>query len=434
MGPTTRSRDPPIAPTLFLMSMTSPKVKEDHDGQRLRDGDAEPVVTHEYCSPPLRTAPRGVLDSIPNWRSKFPQLTQAYNTNDLNCDLIHVDVTLQLREGRMPEGSELLGSFVLHVPCLNDSDLRATWRCKSSLYKPRDLHGSPEADPLYLGRDGIVSVEAYNPGVGSNMRIPFPANPWAHALVKLAEMEAQFHEAQQIGQPGPLISARRYIEQIAMYQEVFSSPTPDGPPRRRAIVLWTFQKSRAGEKGQASWRYLDSSPQRQSIIEPHPPAHHMVSSAMNENYSAYVDMGPQSQMHIQPPPHFSLPGVMTPPLSATHNEMMHGQLSSYNSQYTPQPPYGFQHEMSSIQTQESSFMTNETADSDSTLVDNSQHTISNGPSQGYLASEQVDLGFDGGINNNSLPSIENYEHDSGFYSSFGTAVPSQQGWDVNFQA
>lgn len=157
------------------MAMTSPKPAEDG---LTPPGEAELITSHEYCSPSLTAVSRENLENVPHWRRRFPLLAVAQAQGGLDCEIIHISVSLALSSGHMPPKSELWGSFEVQVPSQNDADFRATWRCESSLYKPADLYGPPNADERYEGRAGIVSVEKYEHGIGSRMRIPFPANPW----------------------------------------------------------------------------------------------------------------------------------------------------------------------------------------------------------------------------------------------------------------
>lgn len=387
------------------------------DDEPPRDDNDTPTmrVKHKYCSPPLKAfGSREHLETLTNWRGKFPLLAQAQALGDLNCEIIHIEASLALRNGRMPEGSELWGQFEILVPANNEEDLRSTWRCTQTMYKPNDLYGPSNNDPKYENIAGIVSVERVEPGVGTHMRVPFPANTWAYALVKLSEMEEQCEEAQKEGRPLPTtLSARQYIDQINMYQEIFCSASPNAPWKRRAIIVWTFKKARLDQRPEAAWRYLDPAPPRRAIFSPHPGPAHVVSAAMAQNFNAWAEAPP---LQIQAPTPFDsmMQGLATPPQSAV--------LHSPFPNYTYQPPQ--QHD---INAENISFMSHETGDSDSTLVETQQQTANNSKYMGnFMASNgHVQLGeYDHSQGNWLPPPVEvGFESDNSFLVNYGT-VPS----------
>ncbi|KAI9744477.1 MAG: hypothetical protein M1818_002006 [Claussenomyces sp. TS43310] len=436
-APSPRHR--PIAPTFFQMCMTYPRSDEVRDEQ-LRD-DKNVITMHHYCWPPLKTSgAHEHLESLAGWRVKFPLLAQAQAVGDLKCDIIHIDISLAIRNGRMPDGSELWGQFEILVPTgsNSDDDLRSTWRCTQTMCKPADLYGPSSNDPKYENVGGIVSVEKFEPGVGSHMRVPFPANTWAYALVKLSEMEEQCDEAAREGRPLPTtLSARQYIDQISMYQEVFCCASPNAPWKRRAIILWTFEKSRSDDKGEASWRYLDPAPPRRACFSPHPGPAHVVSAAMTDNFNAWADAPP---LQIQAPAPFDplLQGLATPPQSA----VLHSPYPSYGAYGGPHPGAGAppppappsSHDLNA---ENLSFISHETGDSDSTLVE-SQHTAGSGKYMDTFlaaaaANGPVHLGdFDHAAHGGWLaPPVDvGFDGDSSFLVNYG-AVPSNapQVWD-----
>jgi transcriptional enhancer factor len=363
-------------------------------------------LEHRYSGSTLKSMMRGNLEAIPNWRSRFPLLARAQPI-DRKCEIIHMEVSLAIRNGLMPESAELWGHFEIIIP--GEEEVRANWRCMQSLYKPNDLYGPAETDPRYENVDSAVAAERYEPGVGTHMRVSFPANTWAYALVKIAELEQQFEEASQSGKPFPTtMSARQYIDQISMYQDIFCSVGHDTEYKRKAIILWTFKKSSAGEKGESSWRYLDPAPSRRDCFSPHPGQGHVVSAAMVENFHAWAE--PQ-QIQIQPPGPYDplLQGLQTPPHSAVLQSPF--GFSSYP------PPH---HDMPG---ENLSFMSHETDTTDSTLVEPSQHFMA--------SSGSVSLDFEQAQNMWAAPPIESFDGENQFLVNYSTVQQPVQGqvWD-----
>lgn len=237
-------------------------------------------------------------------------------------------------------------------------------------------------------------------------------------------MDNAFHEAREANVPPPLTqSARAYIEQITMYQELFSCSSPQSPWKRRAIIVWTFNKASAGAKGDASWRYLELSPPRQRVFEPLPGQQHMVSAAMTENFNAWAEPMPMqehaSQHHssMHPQGHFDplMHGLATPPHTA-------GLHNPYAGGY----PYGPNHSMPAES--EISYIGNESTGGDSESQNphmaSLSSSISSHPST-YMSTEHGEMNFDsvpsqnGMWNGSSVPGIESFDGESSFLNNFG---------------
>jgi transcriptional enhancer factor len=319
---------------------------------------------HTYSDSIPKALGSAPLEILPNWRDRFPILDQLHSQDDLKCPIIHLEICLELRSGSLPDRSELWAEFELLI--LGGKHSRqAVWRCTQSMYKPPDLYGSSTSDPRFEDITSTPRIGSYEPGVGTPMRVSFPVSPWAHALQRLSTMEAEFSQAMQSGAPIPTpTTARQYINQITMFQELFCSSAPNQPFIRRAIICWTFKKCRAGEAGRATWSYLDPSPaaSRSACFSPRPGPSHVVSAAMNENFNAWADhnMHPSLQLSSNTSAHGANPFDSLsqfddlPPLTDI------GAANGMNFNFAN---YGYSNG------ENLSFMSHETHDSDSTLVD-----------------------------------------------------------------
>jgi transcriptional enhancer factor len=406
-----------LKPALFRMYMTTllPGVKyEDVPETDAEDGKLS-TRAHTYSDSIPRAMGYSILDTLPNWRTRFPILAQIQARNELKCDVIHLDVSLELRYGSLPERSELWGKFEVLVP--GKHNRQSVWRCTQSLHKPADLYGSPSTDPRYENMNSVPHVVRYEPGVGTHLRVSFPASPWAHALERLSTMEAQFEEAVQTGAPLPTpTTARQYIDQITMFQELFCSDAPNQPFTRRAILLWTFKKCKAGEQGQASWRYLDPLPPRSACFSPHPGTNHVVSAVMSENFGNWADnMSPSLNLSAAPNPFDSLSQyeeLPTPVSTMTGASQMQYSFPSFG--YSPADNL--------------SFISHETQDSDATLVD-----VQNGANgvhmDSFLSTNGVLGSFDQSQNLWEAPPIQSFDNDVSFLANYGP-TPSSAGAQV----
>jgi transcriptional enhancer factor len=418
-----------LRPSLFKMWMTTLRtgvsfkdVPEDDAG----DGKLSTKV-HTYSDSIPRAVGYSLLEMFPDWRRRFPILALIHSRNDLNCDVIHVEASLELRYGSLPERSELWGRFELLMP--GEHNRQSVWRCTQSLYKPADLYGAPTADRRFENVTSTPNADRYEPGVGTHIRISFPALSWAYALQRLSTLEAQFDLAVQTGAPLPTpTTARQYIDQITMFQEIFCSAAVNQPFTRKAILLWTFKKCKAGEQGAATWRYLDPSPPRSSCFSPHPGPTHVVSAAMNENFDAWA--------HDSVPPLLQLPPSAAPnpfdpltPFDSLPTPSLRNIVANAEMQF-PFPTYGYP----TVSAENLGFMPHGAHDGDSTLVD-AQNGIGSGgvDMDPFLSAASVLASFDQGGNLWEAPTgMQSFESDPAFLSGYGAVGPSSAGghiWD-----
>lgn len=404
-----------LRPSLFKMYMKTLRpgvdfkdVPEDDTG----DGKLSTKV-HTYSDSIPREVGYSMLEMFPDWQSRFPILAQIHSRNELKCDVIHMEASLELRYGSLPERSELWGRFEVLMP--GKHNRQAVWRCTQSLYKPVDLYGAPASDPRFKNVTSTPIVDRYEPGVGTHIRISFPALPWAYALQRLSTLEAQFDEAVQTGAPLPTpTTARQYIDQITMFQEIFCSEAPNKPFTRKAILLLTFKKCKAGEQGLATWRYLDPSPPRGACFSPHPGATHVASAAMSETFAAWA--------HDSVPPSLQLP-----PSSASN---LFDPLSSFDGtadMQFPFPTYGYP----SVSAENLSFMSHETHDSDATLAD--VHGGGGVHMDPFLSAASVLASFDqGGGLWEAGAGVQSFESDPAFLAGYSKMSEGTGGhiWDA----
>jgi transcriptional enhancer factor len=406
-------------------------VPEDDAG----DGKLSTKV-HTYSDSVPRAVGYTMLEMFTDWETKFPILAQILSRNVLKCNIIHVEASLELRSGSLPERSELWGRF--HLLVVGKHNRQSVWRCTQSLYKPADLYGAPNADPRYENVTSILKVERYEPGVGTHLRVSFPASPWAHALQSLSTLEAQFDEAVQAGAPLPTpTTARQYIDQITMFQEIFCSEGSNQPFTRKAILLWTFKKCKASEKGLATWRYLDPSPPRSACFSPHPGATHAVSAAMNETFAAWAHDSVPPSLHFQPSgapnPSDSLSSFDSLPTPS-----LQSMVGGAADMQFPFQAYGYP----SVSAENLSFISHEKHDSDSTFVDDQNGGVVGGGSAGggvvhmdpFLSAASVLTSFDqvGGLWEMGGIGMQSFESDPTFFAGYGAVGQASVGghiWD-----
>ena len=399
-----------MRPVVFWLLITPELVPDDVCGRYTRKEDLyeNSVVAHEYTM--LGSQKRtDSLESLPNWREKFPHLERIYSRHELNCDIIHVDVSLQLMRGYARHGAELITHMEMSIPGMDFA--KHQWQTFTTLVKPSELyHEDPNFDPPLQQKLFVAEVMNVNDHE-TRVKVPFPANAWAHAFTCLTDIQTAYEESRKV--KGSTHSSRRpaqeYVDKISMYQEVHSSYAPGVHFQRRAILLWTFHKTRHGDESSAIWRYLDPPPPRRMCISPSPYPYHYITVAMNENSNSWADQ----PMYLQTQSQIDSFGqdLETPPTTAGLQSPFHG--CGYDNNHFEMP-------------QESpNFISNATILSEDTLV--ADGTTANIDS--FLSQTNINLNdFSHNSNDSHIPQTESFDADLAWAYNV-PASTSQLGWE-----
>jgi hypothetical protein len=240
-------------------------------------------------------------------------------------------------------------------------------------------------------------------------------------------MEAQFDEAVQTGASLPTpTTARQYIDQITMYQELFCSAAPNQAFIRKAILLWTFKKCKAGEQGVSTWRYLEPSPPRSACFSPHPGNTDVVSATMVDNFTAWASSDLSNAQSLQ------LPSSTSASIQDPFDPL--GQFDSLPTQVLHPDLGGHQDDMGGVGADIHfpfagfggyagggglSFMAGETQDGEGAVVDD-QGLVSGGSGGGgHLDSQNVNLDFlsTAGVGMGVLGGFSDQVHDQGMWET-----------------
>ncbi len=200
----------PMRPVQFWLLMSSIL--------NFRDADMhnEAAVAHRFTNLSAQKH-RDSLESIVGWRQKFPHLHQLDTTGGLNCDIIHMDATLNLLATEPPPGSELVSQSILSIPG-KQSD-HCAWRMVTTLHKPPELYRDPIMDERLENEASPVDIISGS-DVETRIKAAFPIFHWAHAFSCLVGIQAQYEEHQRnmqsYGTSSEPISrpARDYVEQV----------------------------------------------------------------------------------------------------------------------------------------------------------------------------------------------------------------------------
>ncbi|EKD18402.1 transcription factor [Drepanopeziza brunnea f. sp. 'multigermtubi' MB_m1] len=385
----------PIKPILFWLLMTSSSLTVDDRNREVHEHEQDlyecGLVAHKFTSL-MGERIRSNLEALTNWRQKFPVLQQLYASGELNCDIIHMEAALNLLTSQPAQGSELCSRTVLSVPGMQSD---TEWRTVTTLNKPRELYRDQISDPPMEAQPFLVEMTSVNDDE-TQIKIPFPASPWAQAFSCLQTIQSRYEERQQhsfndgMGQCRP---ARDFVDQITMYQEVQSSAGPHTGWVRRAIILWTFRQATSPQNIGTTFRYLDvNTPARRTVMSPSPRMSHQIQASMSDNFNSWSD----TSLHLQHPnllDPFVTQGLQTPPHTA-------GLQSSFNT-----PNYAYGAPSYDLPSENLSFHSNtNTIDSETTLVD---HNIDN-----FLSNSHVNLAdFEPTPQSWQLPGTESFDAD-----------------------
>lgn len=402
-----------VRPALFWLLMTSSSLSIEDRHRDIHEIDLynEGLVSHKFTGLSVERS-RASLESLPNWRPRFPRLQQLYNTNQLDCEIIHMEASLNLLTHQPPEGSELCSRIILSLSGRQDD---SDWKIVTTLNKPPELYRDYISEPPIEEKTYLVAVTSET-DTETRIKVPFPASTWAQAFSCLRNIQSKYEERQLhsfTDGMGHYRPASDFVNQITMYQEVQSS-SPGLSTVRHAIIVWTFRQARDEHSCGTSWRYLDANtPARRACMSPSPDSSHRMQASMNENFNSWSDNALQLQPSSLLDP-FG-PGLATPPHTA-------GLQSSFT---TPNYTYGNTYDLPGENLSFHSTTTN-TIDSDVTLVDQDMTTnIEN-----FLANAHVELdNFEPTSQAWSLPGTEAFDNDSTWANYTVPSTTPAAGWD-----
>jgi len=411
---TLTSHSSSMKPVLFWLLMTSSSLSHDDRHHDVQEEDLynEGLVTHKFSRLSAQRQ-RASLDTIPSWRQRFPYLQQLYTSGELDCEIIHMEASLNLLTNQPPEGSELCSRMVLSVPGRQHD---TEWRIVTTLSKPPELYRDQRSDPPLEAQPFAVDVTSINDNE-TRIKVPFPASPWAQAFSCLRNIQAKYEEKQAhsfntgMGSTRP---ARDYVDLISMYQEVQSAAGPHSPFVRRTIIIWTFRQASSSDRNGTFWRYVDPAPvPRRMCMSPSPhPSHHLQAN-MNENFNSWSD----TPMHLQQPNIMDpfVQGLATPPHTAGLQSPFAAQNYAYNQSYD-------------MPSENLSFVSTTTVDSESTLVENDvAANIDN-----FLMNSHVHLkDFEHASQSWQLPVTRNFDNNHTWANYTVPSTTPVASWDSN---
>ncbi|KAJ5086016.1 hypothetical protein N7532_010787 [Penicillium argentinense] len=225
---------------------------------------------HHPIAPPMP------LENVSGWRSSFPHLASTLDdmNGPLDCDIILLEVNLELMTDFPPSGSRLGIQLDLDFGHPTAGDVlmvnqMENWTCSTRLYE-----------------EGRELWETYNdlPKPQSTKVKPlFESSWWARLFTELTQDK---RIAEDSGQPESIHATdertRRYFRSLSAVQELRAIPPSSRrlsnqfqshqveESERMAILVWKFRQTRPGEVGTTTWRRLIPPPDRTQTNSPRP--------------------------------------------------------------------------------------------------------------------------------------------------------------------
>ncbi|KAJ5142673.1 uncharacterized protein N7515_001460 [Penicillium bovifimosum] len=263
---------------------------------------------HHPIAPPMP------LEHVNGWRTSFPHLATMVDDihNPLDCDIILLEVNLELMTDFPPAGSRLGIQLDLDYGHPTAGDVLGVsqmenWTCSTNIYK-----------------DGQELLETYHdlPKTQSTKVKPLFESSWWAKLFTQVTQEKRI--AEDSGQPQAVQDAddhtRQFFRSLSAVQELRATPPSSrrlssqyqshhgDESKRMAVLAWKFRQTRPGEVGTTTWRRLIPAPDRTTTNSPRPasgvglPPLSLNSILLNKpsHQGVYQAPQPQDLIHHQP--------------------------------------------------------------------------------------------------------------------------------------
>ncbi|CAG8026480.1 hypothetical protein PENNAL_c0113G06788 [Penicillium nalgiovense] len=266
------------------------------------------------------------LENVSGWRSSFPQLASMVDdiNNPLDCDIILLEVNLELMTDFPPAGSRLGIQLDLDYGHPTAGDVLGVrqmdnWTCSTHIYE-----------------DSQKLLETYHdlPKTQSTKVKPlFESSWWAKLFTHLTQEK---RIAEDSGNPQAARDAddhtRHFFRSLSAVQELRATPPSSrrlsnqyqghhgDESKRMAVLAWKFRQTRPGEVGTTTWRRLIPAPDRTTTNSPRPvsgvdrPPLSLDSILLNKpsHQGVYQAPQPQDLIHHPSQPHSQWPMYQSP--------------------------------------------------------------------------------------------------------------------------
>lgn len=225
---------------------------------------------HHPAAPPMP------LEHVNGWRTSFPQLASMVDDihNPLDCDIILLEVSLELMTDFPPTGSRLGIQLDLDYGHPTAGDVLGVsqmdnWTCSTHIYK--------DGQELWGTYHDLPKTQS------TKVKPLFESSWWAKLFTQVTQEK---RIAEDSGQPRAAQDSddhtRQFFRSLSAVQEIRA--TSPGSRRlstqyqnhhgdeskRMAILAWKFRQTHPGQVGTTTWRRLVPAPDRTTTNSPRP--------------------------------------------------------------------------------------------------------------------------------------------------------------------
>lgn len=247
-----------------------------------------------------------ILDDIPDWRLRFPQIVSDYNRGlpheeiimfDTSFKLMNTYPPIKMMDCQPPLRSKLGVDFEVVV---DQGSEYTNWECQSNFYEKgvlkESLRTSTTSESLLSGEAKVVVLH--------------PSQWWVGLFTDIIkerlkkEQEGDVDAMQQDAE-----RARCQIQDITAVQEIWAAPKADGAQNQRmAIFLWNFRQCQDHEAPLTTWRRVIAPAAKlepYSPVQASPPLFHQTSTIIEtvaQNQGDFFKSAPLYAEYFNPEP------------------------------------------------------------------------------------------------------------------------------------
>ncbi|KAJ5341485.1 hypothetical protein N7541_010609 [Penicillium brevicompactum] len=218
-------------------------------------------------------APPIPLENLSGWRSSFPELALMVDdiNNPIDCDIIFMEVNLELMTDFPPAGSRLGIQLDLDYGHPTAGDVLGVsqmenWTCGTHIYQ--------DSQKIHETNHELPKTNS------TKVKPLFESSWWARMFTQLTQDKRMAEDSGRAQEADD--RTRRILRSMTAVQELrATSPSSrlanqyqghGDDSKRMAILVWKFRQTRPGEVGTTTWRRLLQAPDRTTTNSPRPAA------------------------------------------------------------------------------------------------------------------------------------------------------------------
>lgn len=290
-------------------------------------------VIHTYTTIQyVMASPSRPLEGLRNWRTLYPPLAVYYDQGQIDCPTFLFDTKLSLMED-VPGCNAVLS--IQNFLDMTQGVKYTNWQSHTRFYEEE---GRPvDLATFYKGSEfgnALVQLSVHPGARPTDCKLeglPLKSAWWASTFSK---MITQSLKAKATEDPNAMKTEEenieRYIRGISVMQEIYASSHAHGSkPKRMAILVWKFSKSRKGEAATTSWHRLIPPESAFQVQSPMPPQlqPHLTLDTTIENAVVQHPTAPYTDFYNPQPSLFA----------DNAEELLDASLSDGSSPETPPP-------------------------------------------------------------------------------------------------